>query len=134
MGWKAKTFVGVALVGAAAAITLPMVPGYWLASDDQVKRAVRAIYGHTAELRKAIGGELLYAKQIDPDESERQDPDFGQFRVRVNESGTIVARSEKYDVVLVFVPLPGGTQEVPWRCRVSPAAYVIEGCEPGGEE
>jgi hypothetical protein len=134
MGKKAKIFVGLVVLGAAIAIALPMVPGYWLASDDQVKRAVRAIYGHTAELRKTIGGELLYAKQIEPDASERQDPEFGRFRVRVNESGTIVARSEKYDVVLVFLPLPGGKTEVPWRCRVSPAAYVIEGCEAGGEE
>jgi len=134
MGKKAKIVAGLVAVGAAIAVALPMVPGYWLASDDQVKRAVRTIHGHTAALRKAIGGELLYAKQIEPDESERQDPDFGRFRVRVNESGTIVARSEKYDVVLVFVPLPGGKAEVPWRCRVSPAAYVIEGCEAGGEE
>lgn len=134
MGKKANIFVGLVVLGAAIAVALPMVPGYWLASDDQVKRAVRAIYGHTAELRKAIGGELLYAKQIEPDESERRNPDFGLFRVRVNESGTIVARSEKYDVVLVFVPLPGGSKEVSWRCRVSPAAYVIEGCEAGGEE
>jgi len=34
----------------------------------------------------------------------------------------------------VFRPLPGGEKSVTWRCRVSPAAYVIEGCEPGGDE
>ena len=133
MGWKTWTFAGVVLAGAAAAIVVPNVPGYWLASDAQVLRAVRTIHAETAELRKAIGGELLYAKQIEPDTSERLDPDFGRYTVRVNESGTIVARSERYDVVLVFVPLPGGPQ-VKWRCRISPAAYVIEGCEAGGEE
>jgi len=62
MGKKAKIVAGLVAVGAAIAVALPMVPGYWLASDDQVKRAVRAIHGHTAALRKAIGGELLYAK------------------------------------------------------------------------
>jgi hypothetical protein len=134
MGWKTVTVAGVLLVTAAAAVVVPRLPGYWLASDDEVKRAVRAIYTQTAGLRNTIGGELLYAKQIEPDSSERSDPDYGAYHVHINESGTIVARSHKYDVVLVFRPLPGGEKAVPWRCRVSPAQYVIEGCEPGGDE
>ena len=134
MGWKTVTFAALLLVGAATALVLPRVPGFWLASDDEIKRAVRAIQTQTEGLRKVIGGELLYAKRIEPDFSVRSDPDYGAYLVRVNESGTIVARSEKFDVVLVFRPLPGGEKSVTWRCRVSPAAYVIEGCEPGGEE
>jgi hypothetical protein len=134
MGWKTITVAAVVLVGAATALVLPRVPGYWLAPDEEVTRAVRAIYTQTEGLRKTIGGELLYAKQVEPDFSWRSDPDYGAYLVRVNESGTIVARSEKFDVVLVFRPLPGGEKSVTWRCRVSPAAYVIEGCEPGGEE
>ncbi len=104
----------------------------WIKSDTEVKGAVRAIHAGTAELRRTIGIELLAVKRIKPDLSTRRDPTYGAYRVRVNESGTIVARSEKYDVVLVFLPLPGGS-EVQWRCRVSPAEYVIEGCEPGGD-
>jgi len=134
MGWKTNSVAALVLVGAATALVLPRIPGYWLASDDEVKSAVRAIHTQTAGLRKAIGGELLYAKQIEPDFSVRSDPDYGAYLVRVNESGTIVARSENYDVVLVFRPLPGGEKSVTWRCRVSPPRYVIEGCEPGGEE
>jgi len=134
MGWKIAIVAALLLLGAATAIVLPRVPGYWLAPNDEVKRAVRAIHTQTAGLRQVIGGELLYAKQIEPDFSVRSDPDYGTYLVRVNESGTIVARSEKFDVVLVFRPLPGGEKSVTWRCRVSPAAYVIEGCEPGGDE
>ena len=134
MGWKTNSVAALVLVGAATALVLPRIPGYWLASDDEVKSAVRAIHRQTAGLRKAIGGELLYAKQIEPDFSVRSDPDYGAYLVRVNESGTIVARSEQYDVVLVFRPLPGGEKSVTWRCRVSPPRYVIEGCEPGGED
>ncbi|HSH08131.1 MAG TPA: hypothetical protein VLA41_10755 [Burkholderiales bacterium] len=132
MGWKVNTFAGVALVAAAAALLLPRVPGHYLASDDEVKRAVRALHDATAELRRTVGIELLTVKRIAPDLSERQHPSYGAYQVRVNESGTIVARSLKYDVVLVFRPLPGGEKVVPWRCRVSPGAFVIEGCEPGG--
>lgn len=134
MGWKTFTFGGLVLVAAAIAVLVPRLPGHWLASDAEGKRAVRALYTQTAGLRKAIGGELLYAKQIEPESSERSDPDYGAFHVRINESGTIVVRSQKYDVVLVFRPLPGGEKAVPWRCRVSPAQYVIEGCEPGGDD
>jgi len=134
VGWKTATVAALLVLGVATAIVLPRVPGYWLASDDEVKRAVRAIHTQTAGLRQVIGGELLYAKQIEPDFSVRSDPDYGAYLVRVNESGTIVARSEKFDVVLVFRPLPGGEKSVTWRCRVSPAEYVVEGCEPGGDE
>lgn len=133
MGWKVNTFAGVALVAVAVAALLPRVPGYYLASDDEVKGAVQALRDATAELRRTIGIEMLAVKRIEPDVSERQHPTYGAYQVRVNESGTIVARSLKYDVVLVFRPLPGGENVVPWRCRVSPAAYVIEGCEPGGD-
>ncbi len=132
MGWKVNSFAGIALVAVAAAALLPRVPGHYLASDDEVKGAVQALRDATAELRRTIGIELLAVKRIEPDVSERQHPTYGAYQVRVNESGTIVARSLKYDVVLVFRPLPGGEKVVPWRCRVSPAAYVIEGCEPGG--
>jgi hypothetical protein len=135
MGWKTFAFGGLVLVAAAAAaVVVPRVPGYWLASDAEVKRAVQALYTQTAGLRKAIGGELLYAKQIEPDSSDRSDPDYGAYHVRISETGTIVVRSRKYDVVLVFRPLPGGEKAVPWRCRVSPARYVVEGCEPGGDD
>jgi len=115
-------------------VLVPMVPGHYLASDDAVKRAVRALYTETAELRRAIGREMLAVRRVEPEVSERRHPTYGAYQVRINESGTIVARSLKYDVVLVFRPLPGGEKEVPWRCRVSPAAYVIDGCEPGGED
>lgn len=134
MGWKTNTVAALVIVGAATALVLPRVPGYWLVSDEEVRRAVRAIYTQTEGLRKTIGGELLYAKQIEPDFSVRSDLDYGPYLVRVNESGTIVVRSENYDVVLVFRPLPGGEKSVTWRCRVSPPRYVVEGCEPGGEE
>lgn len=134
MGWKGRIIAGVVLAVGAAAVLVRMVPGHYLASDAEVKSAVRSIYDATAELRRAIGSEILAVKLIEPDFSERQDPDYGSYRVNVNESGTIVARSLEYGVVLVFLPLPGGEKEVPWRCRVSPAKYVIEGCEPGGEE
>ena len=133
MGWKARTFAGIVLAAGAAAVLVRMVPGHYLASDAEVKGAVRSIYAATAELRSAIGSEILAVKLIEPDVSERQDPTYGRYSVNVNESGTIVARSAKFDVVLVFIPLAGG-EKVPWRCRVSPAKYVIEGCEPGGEE
>jgi|GEM_PF-1857940 len=134
MGWKGRIIAGIVLAAGAAAVLLRMVPGHYLASDAEVKSAVRSIYDATAELRRAIGSEILAVKLVEPDVSERQDPDYGSYRVSVNESGTIVARSLKYEVVLVFIPLPGGEKAVPWRCRVSPAKYVIEGCEPGGEE
>ncbi|MDX1376824.1 MAG: hypothetical protein R3357_14760 [Burkholderiales bacterium] len=134
MGWKARTFAGFVLVGAAAAVVLTRVPGHYLASEAEVKRAVRALYGATAELRDAIGIEVRALRSVEPDLSERQHPAFGAYDVRINESGTIVVRSRKYDVVLVFIPLPGGEKQVPWRCRIAPAEYVIEGCEPGGEE
>jgi hypothetical protein len=134
MGWKVNAFAGVALAAVAAAVLLPMVPGHYLASDDEVKRAVRALYAATAELRRTIGIELLAVKRIEPEVSERSHPTYGAYQVRINESGTIVARSMQYDVVLVFRPLPGGEKEVPWRCRVSPAEYVIAGCEPGNGE
>jgi len=134
MGWKVNAFAGVALAAVAAAVLLPMVPGHYLASDDEVKRATRALYAATAELRRTIGIELLAVKRIEPEVSDRQHPTYGAYQVRINESGTIVARSLKYDVVLVFRPLPGGERVVPWRCRVSPAEYVIDGCEAGGEE
>jgi hypothetical protein len=134
MGWKAKTLAGVALAAAAAAVLLPMVPGHYLASDAEVKRATQALYAATGELRRAIGMEMLALKQVEPEVSERQHPTYGAYQVRINESGTIVVRSLQYDVVLVFRPLPGGETAVPWRCRVSPAKYVIDGCEPGGEE
>jgi len=93
MGWKIAIVAALLLLGAATAIVLPRVPGYWLAPNDEVKRAVRAIHTQTAGLRQVIGGELLYAKQIEPDFSVRSDPDYGTYLVRVNESGTIVARS-----------------------------------------
>jgi len=134
MGRKGRIIAGVVLAVGAAAVLVRMVPGHYLASDAEVKRAVRSIYDATAELRRAIGSEILAVKLIEPDLSERQDPDFGSYSVNVNESGTIVARSLKYGVVLVFLPQPGGEKAVPWRCRVSPAQYIIEGCEPGGEE
>jgi len=134
MGWKVNTFAGIALVAVAAAALLPSVPGYYLASDEEVKGAVRSLRDATAELRQAIGVEMLAVKRIEPDVSDRRHPTYGAYQVRVNESGTIVARSLTYDVVLVFRPLPGGEKVVPWRCRVTPAAYVVEGCEPGGEE
>ena len=133
MGWKVNTFAGVALVAVAAALLVPMVPGHYLASDDEVKRAVRTLHEATADLRRTIGLEMLAVKRIEPDVSDRQHPTYGAYQVRINESGTIVARSRKYDVVLVFRPLPGGDKAVPWSCRVSPAKYVIEGCESGGE-
>jgi len=110
------------------------VPGYYLASDEEVKGAVRSLRDATDELRQAIGVEMLAVKRNEPDVSDRRHPTYGAYQVRVNESGTIVARSLTYDVVLVFRPLPGGEKVVPWRCRVTPAAYVVEGCEPGGEE
>lgn len=133
MGWKVNTFAGVALAAAAAAVLVPRVPGHYLATDAEVKSAVRALQSATAELRRTIGIEIRAVRRVEPDVSERRHPNYGAYQVRINESGTIVVRSLKYDVVLVFVPLPGGTKEVPWRCRVSPAEYVIEGCEPGGE-
>lgn len=134
MGWKTNTAIGLAIVGAGVTLLLQRAPGYWFVSDDEVTHAVHAIYDQTAGLRKAIGGELLYVKQIEPDFSVRSDPDYGVYLVHVNESGTIVVRSERYGVVLVFRPLPGGEKTVTWRCRVSPPQYVIEDCEPGGEE
>jgi len=133
MGWKVNTFAGVALAAAAVAVLVPRVPGHYLATDAEVKSAVRALQSATAELRRTIGIEIRAVRRVEPDVSERRHPNYGAYQVRINESGTIVVRSLKYDVVLVFVPLPGGTKEVPWRCRVSPAEYVIEGCEPGGE-
>jgi len=134
MGWKVNAFAGVAVAALAAAVLLPMLPGHYLASDDEVKRAVRTLHAATAELRRTIGIELLAVKRIEPEVSDRQDPSYGAYEVRINEGCTIVARSLKYDVVLFFRPLPGGEKVVPWRCRVSPAEYVIQGCEPGGEE
>lgn len=133
MGWKVNTFAGVALAAAAAAVLVPRVPGHYLATDAEVKSAVRALQSATAELRRTIGIEIRAVRRVEPDVSERRHPNYGAYQVRINESGTIVVRSLKYDVVLVFVPLAGGIKEVPWRCRVSPAEYVIEGCEPGGE-
>ena len=133
MGRKVKIFAALGLTAVAAALLVPKVPGHYFASDATVKSALRAIHSATAELRSAIGVELRALKGIEPDVSTRHHPTYGAYDVRINESGTIVARSQKYDVVLVFRPLPGGA-EVPWRCLVSPAAYVIEGCEPGGEE
>ena len=134
MGWKARTFAGLVLAGAAAAVVLTRVPGHYLASDAEVKRAVRALHAATTELRDAIGIELRALRSVEPDVSERQHPEFGIYEVRINESGTIVARSRKYGVVLVFIPQSGGTEQVPWTCRIAPAEYVIEGCEAGGEE
>lgn len=134
MGWKVNTFAGVALAAAAAAVLGPRVPGHYLASDAEVKSALRALYSASAELRRTIGIEVRAVKRVEPDVSERRHPTYGAYQVRINESGTIVVRSLKYDVVLVFRPLPGGDQAVPWRCLVSPAEYVIDGCEPGGEE
>ncbi|MEJ2176270.1 MAG: hypothetical protein P8Y76_15650 [bacterium] len=134
MGWKVNTFAGVALAVAAVVVLVPRVPGHYLASDAEVKRALRALYSATAELRRTIGIEVRAVKRVEPDVSERRHPNYGAYQVRINESGTIVVRSLKYDVVLVFRALPGGDQAVPWRCLVSPPEYVIEGCEPGGEE
>jgi len=134
MGWKVNTFAGVALAAAAAAVLVPMVPGRYLASDAEVKSALRALDSATAELRRTIGIEVRAVRRVAPEVSERRHPTYGAYRVRINESGTIVVRSLRYDVVLVFRPLPGGDKVVPWRCLVSPAEYVIEGCEPGGDE
>jgi len=133
MGRKVKTFAALGLAAIAVALLVPMLPGHYLASDATVKSAVQAIHAATAELRRTIGIELRALKSIEPDVSTRRHPTYGAYDVRINESGTIVARSQKYDVVLVFRPLPGGT-EILWRCLVSPAAYVIAGCERGGEE
>lgn len=134
MGWKVNTFAGVALAAAAAAVLVPRVPGHYLATDAEVKSAVRALQSATAELRRTIGIEIRAVRRVEPDVSERRHPNYGAYQVRINESGTIVVRSLKYDVVLVFRPLPGGDKAVPWRCRVSPPEYVVEGCEPGGGE
>ena len=129
MGWKVNSFAGLALAAVAAAVVVPTVPGHYLASDDEVKGAVRTMDAATADLRAAVATELAASPRARPGMSDRHHPKIGALQVHVDEDGAIFVRNPQYDLVLRYAP-QRVAKGIEWHCSVAPGKYAIEGCTP----